>query len=110
MLFKVALSIGILALFYLSLCRRVQHKQRTLKQSREIPIEPQESAFSQAIVELLATAGGVYLALLLVRNFLQITIPEQVMIWGLQLEPMAAIALAIAIFQPYLLFIFHRSH
>ena len=108
MLLKIALSIGILALLYLSLCQRVEHKQRTWKQSREIPIEPRESAFSQAVVELLATAGGIYLALLLVRNFLQITVPEQVIILGLPLEPMAAIALIIAVFQPYLLFVFRR--
>lgn len=106
---KIALLMGILVLLYLSLCWRVQHRQRIWEQNREIPVEPQESAFSQAIVELLATAGGIYLALLLLQNFLQITIPEQVMILGLKLEPMAAVALVIAIFQPYLLFIFRRS-
>ncbi|MGI6128889.1 MAG: hypothetical protein ACOYEO_02190 [bacterium] len=108
MLLKGAIFAGVLALFYLSLCRRVQHKKRVWKQSREIPVEPQESAFSQAVVELLGTAGGVYLALLLIRNFLQVNVPDQVMIAGLQLEPMAAISLLVAICQPYFLLFFHR--
>ncbi|HHV07924.1 MAG TPA: hypothetical protein GXX69_06890 [Firmicutes bacterium] len=104
---RVLLLIVLLALIYLSLCKRVQ-TDRFWKRSREIPVEPRESVFSQAIVDLLATAGGVYLALLLVRNFLQITIPEQVVIFGLRFEPMAAISLLIAILQPYFVFISRR--
>lgn len=98
---KIVLPIVVVAFFYLSLSQRVQEKQRSIKRGRELPVEPQESAFSQAVVELLATAGGVYLALFLVKNFLQITVPEHVVILGIQLEPMAALSLLIAILQPY---------
>ncbi|HHT71010.1 MAG: hypothetical protein WAO22_08490 [bacterium] len=101
-MFKIVLTVGFMALFYLSLSRRVEEKQRARKKSRELPIEPRESPFSQATVDLLATAGGVYLALLLIRNFLQITVPEHIVICGLQLEPLAALSLLIAVFQPYL--------
>lgn len=108
-LFGIMLLMGVLALSYLSLGQRIQEKQRSKKRGHELPVEPQESAFSQALVELLATAGGIYLALLLLRNFLQIDVPQHIVILGLQLEPIAALSLLIAIFQPYLLIIFRRS-
>jgi hypothetical protein len=77
--------------------------------NHELPVEPKQSAFSQAAVDLLATAGGIYLALLLIRNFLQITVPDEIVIYGFQLEPLAALSLLVAVFQPYLSTLIRRQ-
>jgi len=96
---KIILMIGLIILLYFSFTWRVE-KYAQMK-NYELPVEPRISPFSQAIMDLLATAGGVYLALLLVQNFLQITIPTHITIYGYEFEPLAALSLVIAVFQPY---------
>ena len=95
-----ALVVGFAGLSYFSLKLRArEHLRQT---DHGLPVEPKQSAFSQAAVDLLATAGGIYLALLLARNFLQIAVPSRVKFLGFQLEPLAALSLLIALIQPYL--------
>lgn len=108
MVLKVSALLVILSLLYLSLDHRVNRIRTYRWRTADTPVAPKESAFSLAVVELLSTAGGVYLALLLIRNFLQVDIPSKVIIIGLQLEPMAAVSLLIAICQPYILLLFRR--
>lgn len=105
----VVLGVGLLALAYLSVAERAKGYQRRLERSEPLPVEPEASVMSQALVELIATAGGIYLALLLVRNFLQINLPERVVFWGLQVEPLAAFSLLLALVQPYLIRFWQRT-
>ncbi|NLY49564.1 MAG: hypothetical protein GX062_00940 [Firmicutes bacterium] len=105
----VVLGVGALAAAYLSVTERVRgQRQRVMRRSEDLPVEPQPSEFSQALVELVATAGGIYLALILLRNFLKIELPERVLLFGLELEPMATLAFLVALVQPYFSHI-HRS-
>lgn len=61
------------------------------------------SPLSQALAELVGTAGGIYLSLVLVFTFLGLEVPERVGVWGLQVEPLAALSIALAIIQPFVL-------
>ncbi len=64
------------------------------------------SPLSQALAGLVGTAGGIYLSLVLLFTFLGLQLPERVHLGELQMEPLAAISIALAIVQPFLLKLF----
>lgn len=97
----VVLAVGLVALTYLSLAERARGHERALRRGEELPVEPRSSRFSQALVELIGTAGGIYLALVLARNFLKVDLPERVAVLGFQVEPLATLSLLLALVQPY---------
>lgn len=98
----VVLAVGLVALTYLSLAERARGRERALRRKEDLPVEPRSSRFSQALVELIGTAGGIYLALVLVRNFLKVDLPERVDVLGFEVEPLATLSLFLALVQPYL--------
>jgi hypothetical protein len=63
--------------------------------------EAKSSPLSQAIVNLVGTAGGIYLSLVLVQTFLEFDVPRYVHVGGFALEPLATISIALAIAQPF---------
>lgn len=65
------------------------------------------SPASMAIGELIAIAGGIYLSLILLVAFLKISMPDKIIIFHMSLDPLALIALTIAIFQPIMLSIYY---
>lgn len=65
------------------------------------------SPLSQALAGLVGTAGGIYLSLVLLFTFLGLELPERVMLWGVQVEPLAAISIALAVVQPFVLRIWY---
>ncbi|MDK2926602.1 MAG: hypothetical protein PWR31_292 [Bacillota bacterium] len=105
----VVLGVGLVALTYLSVTERAKGHRRAFSRGEELPVEPRASAMSQALVELVATAGGIYLALVLVRNFLRVDLPERVAFLGFQVEPLATLSLFLALLQPYLTRLLQRS-
>lgn len=105
----VVLGVGLAALTYLSVAERMKVHKRTHQRSEELPVEPRSSALSQALVELVATAGGIYLALILLRNFLKVEIPESIAVFGVKVEPMAGLALLLSLVQPYFAQILQRN-
>jgi hypothetical protein len=84
----------------LSLRRRMFNKKRSL--GADLPVESVASPFSKALMELLSTAGGIYLSLLLLVQFLSVDIPALVNIFGLEIDPIALAAVLIASLQPFL--------
>lgn len=73
--------------------------------------EYQASPLSRAITGLVGTAGGIYLASVLLVTFVEIDIPQLVQIGSVSLEPLAAISIALAIIQPFVLRLFElRRH
>lgn len=68
--------------------------------------EYQASPLSRAITGLVGTAGGIYLAGVLLITFLEIDIPQIVHLGSVSLEPLAAISIALAIIQPFVLRLF----
>ncbi|MBS3948265.1 MAG: hypothetical protein KGZ57_08215 [Dethiobacter sp.] len=84
-----------------SLALRVREKSRA--QKYEVPEHAQSSPLSQALQELVSTAGGIYLSLVLLTAFLQIDMSKKTLISGKEIDTLAFIALALAVAQPFLL-------
>jgi hypothetical protein len=63
------------------------------------------SPLSRALAELVGTAGGIYLSLTLARDFLKLDVPGRVYVrpWHMEVEPLAALSLALALLQPYVM-------
>jgi len=65
--------------------------------------ESKASPLSRAVAGLVGTAGGIYLSLVLLATFLNLNVPERVRLGEVYLEPIAAISIALAIIQPFIL-------
>lgn len=99
---------GLLLLFLLlliSILLRVHNKVRS--QTHEVPEHAKPSLFSQALQELIATAGGIYLSLVLLISFLQINLADKWDIFGVNMDPLAFVALILAIIQPLFIRLFN---
>ena len=57
--------------------------------------------FSAAVQELVATAGGVYLSVIALTSFLRLDIPEKVACAGISFDPLALLAIFVAVTQPW---------
>ncbi|WP_051533724.1 hypothetical protein [Desulfitibacter alkalitolerans] len=92
----IMMLIVVLSFYGSGLARRA-NKQRRIDL---MPIEPKGGSLSEAIVELVAFAGGIYLTLNLVIEFLAITGLERVSLWGVAFDPIAAVSIVLALLQP----------
>jgi hypothetical protein len=63
-------------------------------------VDPRPSPFSNAVQELVATAGGVYLSLVMIVSFLKLELPERITISILAFDPLAMTAIGVAVIQP----------
>lgn len=72
-------------------------------------MEVRVSPLSLAVQELLATAGGIYLSLVMLISFLKIDIPEKTVIFGIGFDPLPCFAIVLAIIQPLFLRIFYKK-
>lgn len=88
----------LLLLLVVSIFLRVYNKVRS--QAYEVPEHAKPSLFSVALQELIATAGGIYLSLVLLISFLQINLADKWDVIGVKMDPLAFIALILAIIQP----------
>lgn len=86
-----------LAALLLGFSLAVRAKVRFYQRSK---LEVTASPVSRAVAELVAVAGGIYLSLVLLVNFLKINIAEVIVIGQFQIDPLAAVALLIALLQP----------
>lgn len=89
---------GILSL---SVLKRIYSREQRLSKLKNLPTDPIQSPLSQALSDMLGTAGGIYLALLMLVSFLKIEIPSMIDIFGMEIEPMAFISIVITLIQPY---------
>ncbi len=97
MIWKIVIIIILFALTVWAVRSRVNIKRRRAFDTMETAVA---SPASVAIGELIAIAGGIYLSLMVVVSFLKITLPDTVTISHLQLDPLAIIAIVIALLQP----------
>lgn len=84
-----------------SLAMRIKNKKRTL--SHDFPEHAVPSPLSEALQELIGLAGGIYLSLLLLVSFLKIQLPKTVEFFSVEIELLPAIAIVLAIIQPFFL-------
>ncbi|MEG6615706.1 hypothetical protein V6C27_04600 [Peptococcaceae bacterium 1198_IL3148] len=61
------------------------------------------SPVSKALANLVGTAGGIYLSVVMLIDFLKLNVPPKVELMDISLEPLAAISISIAIVQPFIL-------
>lgn len=65
--------------------------------------ESKSSPISRAITNLIGMAGGIYLSMVLFLTFIEANIPEKIHIGSVGLEPLATVAIVLAIIQPFIL-------
>ncbi len=72
-------------------------------------VEGVSSPMSRAIQATVGYAGGIYMTLVMLASFLQVEVPEKVIITnGFRVEPLAFIAVILALIQPFFLIIWDR--
>ena len=62
---------------------------------------------SLAIQELVAISGSIYLSLIMLVSFLKLNIPETIRFFELSIDPLAFLAISLAIIQPIFLKLFN---
>ena len=84
-------------------------RERVRQQALHVRVENgvRPSPLASALAYLVGVAGGIYLSLSLVIDFLKLTVPERVTVWKFELEPIAAVAITLAVLQPFLLRLYH---
>lgn len=71
-------------------------------------IEAKASPLSIAVQEIVATAGGIYLSLVMVVSFLKLDIPEKISMATVSLDPLAFVAIVLSILQPLFFNLFNK--
>ena len=91
----VVLLLILLGLIVLSLWLRVRHYRDSVA-----GVETKSSPVALAVQELVATAGGVYLAIVALTSFLKLDMPDKVSLMAVAVDPLAVTAIVLAIVQP----------
>lgn len=107
---KIIAALCLLFFVWLAVRTKVRSKTRSGwgKTTFELPAEAKESLFSIALAELVATAGGIYVSLLLLFSFLDLAMPGHISVVGIQMDTLASISLIIALLQPIFWGIFKK--
>lgn len=100
---SLILMLCALVLCVLSIRRRVVNKTRLLRSANgaERSVAPARSPLADALTEMAAIAGGIYIGITALTSFLKMAIPERVALFGVYFDPVALVALIAAICQPY---------
>lgn len=99
----ILLMVVLLILIALSLWLRVRRYRNTFE-----GVDPRPTPFSLAVQELVATAGGVYLAIIALTSFLRLDIPEKITLTKVAVDPLAMLAIGVAVVQPILIGLFNK--
>jgi Na+/H+ antiporter NhaD/arsenite permease-like protein len=91
-------AVVLLLAMYISMSVRVS-RIKSLR-SRTSSVEEQDSPLAQAIKDFVAIAGGVYLALNTLAEFLKVPVPIQSEVLGTTFDPVALFAVCLAIIAP----------
>lgn len=71
-------------------------------------IESRSSPLAAALQEMVATAGGIYLSLVMLISFLKIELPNTVLLQGIAVDPTALLSIGLAIIQPLFFRLFYK--
>lgn len=71
-------------------------------------IESRSSPLAAALQEMIATAGGIYLSLVMLISFLKIELPITVSLQGIAVDPTALLSIGLAILQPLFLRLYNK--
>ncbi|MBS3968821.1 MAG: hypothetical protein KGZ94_01760 [Clostridia bacterium] len=99
---NILLLILIIVLIVFALREKVKQKMKAASFSG-MPEEIKASPVSQALAELVAIAGGIYLSLLMLTTFLGLELPSTMKIISVEIDTIAGIALFLTLAQPFML-------
>lgn len=99
MLGKLLLLVFIFAALGLSVRQRMVFLKRR-NQYDQLPDAPISTFLSEALAQLVGVAGGLYLSLIMLVSFLELELPNRITVLGLTMQPLALIALTLAVLQP----------
>ncbi len=91
----------VLIFLALSVWQRIKYFRKTLDETNM-----KSSPLSLAIQELVAISGSIYLSLVMLVSFLKLDIPTTIKIFDFSIDPLAFLAISLAIIQPLFLTIF----
>ena len=98
MLNAILITALVLVALYISMGVRVN--RITAARERKTSFDERPSPLGEAIKDFVAVAGGVYLGLTALAEFLKVTIPMTSKIWGTTFDPIAVFAVCLAIIAP----------
>ena len=91
----------VLIILALSVWQRIQYFRETLAGNNN-----KVSPLSLAIQELVAMSGSIYLSLVMLVSFLKLSIADTILIFDFYIDPLAFLAITLAIIQPLFLKLF----
>ncbi|MFZ5633927.1 MAG: hypothetical protein ACOY40_13880 [Bacillota bacterium] len=97
-------TLVVLALLTLSVRQRVQNM--AIRERAWDGSETKPSPLSEALTGLIGTAGGIYLSLVMLFSFMELSVPKKVEVFKIGLEPLAAVSFTLAIIQPFVIRLF----
>ncbi|MGB9803574.1 MAG: hypothetical protein ACPLRU_00455 [Desulfofundulus sp.] len=100
------LVVALLAILIILSVRERMHLASVRNKGWDVSEVSMPSPLSQALSGLVGTAGGIYLSLVLLFTFLGLQLPERIYLGQVQVEPLAALSIALAIVQPFILKLF----
>jgi len=92
----------VLIILALSVWQRIKYFRKTVDENKLIA-----SPLSLAIQELVAISGSIYLSLIMLVSFLKLNIPETIIFLEFSIDPLAFLAISLAIIQPLFLKLFN---
>ena len=99
---EILLLVFIVVLIVFAVMEKVKQKIKAMP-FHDMPEEAKASPVSQALTELVAIAGGIYVALLLLTTFLGLDLPGKIRIISVEFDTIAGTALFLALVQPFIL-------
>lgn len=109
-MFNGALIFGLLVLALVVLSIRERMRIKIFREKSWDTIgESKASPLSQALTNLIGTAGGIYLSIVMLFTFLEVQVPTRVQLWAVNIEPLATISFGLAILQPFVLRLFQLT-
>jgi len=110
-MFTGTLMVVLLVLLSVLLSLRERMRLRALRDKPfDLAGSSRPTPLSEALAGLVGTAGGIYLSLVLLTTFLEVQIPARVHLGGVQMEPLAAFSIALAVVQPFVLRLWRTLH
>lgn len=95
-----ALIVGVAILSAREKARQTDRQIATIRSLKAS--DTRQTPLSQGIVDMVAIAGGIYLSLVMVANFVGYAVPGNVPFLGGEVDPVALIAVTLALVEPFL--------
>ena len=97
-MFVWLLLLAVLMLLILSVWQRIKYFRQTIDDDKL-----KASPLSLAIQELISLSGSIYLSLIMLVSFLKLNVPETIILFEISIDPLAFLAIGLAIIQPFFL-------